>query len=165
METSWNEKAPTHSGGDEALRLLGRCERREIGVIAECARNPRSRGRGLGSATLTRGDAKLGIELRSGLPALPRGVQPGWPLASYRVTSESKQPKAATAELEIDVGWMQFGAGGETRLLSWNGKQYRDVTGACDEKRGLLRGRVRIDELLIVVRTPLCYSRFVPINP
>ncbi len=119
---------------------------------------------GLGSAKLTRGEAELGIELHSGLPALPRGLHTAWPLASYRVTSSSEQPKGATAQVELFVGWMHFRAGGETRLMSWNGKDYRDVTSGYDAQRGLLHGTAGINDFLVVVRTQLCYGRFVPIK-
>jgi hypothetical protein len=119
---------------------------------------------GLGTVRLPGGEGEVSLEVRSGLPATPRGVRTGWPLATYRVATSSKLPPGTRAEVELYVGWIGFTGGGETRLMAWNGKEYRDATSGYDVRRGLVRGFIGLDELGIVVRTPLCYPRFVPIT-
>ena len=103
------------------------------------------------------GEGEVAMEVVSNLRARPRGVRTAWPLASYRLTAVTKMPPKAQAEVDLYVGWMNFGGGGETIALAWNGKEYRNVTRSFDASRGRIRIRVGFREDIVIVRTRLCY--------
>ncbi len=110
-----------------------------------------------GSVRLLSGEGEVAMEIVSGLPARPRGVRTAWPLASYRLAAVTNMPPKAQAEVDLYVGWMNFGGGGETMALAWNGKEFRNVTMSFDASRGRLRLRVGFGESIVIVRTKLCY--------
>ena len=110
-----------------------------------------------GSVKLLSGEGEVAMELVSGLPARPRGVRTAWPLASYRLTAITKMPPRAQTEVDLYVGWMNFGGGGETLALAWNGREYRNVTMSFDAGRGRIKLRVGFGERIVIVRTKLCY--------
>jgi hypothetical protein len=111
---------------------------------------------GYGAARLPRGAGEVALELTPGLPALPSGVHTGWPLVSYRVPTAQSRRRAEPLEVELYAGWMGFGEAGELRMLAWNGKRYRDVTGVVDPLKGRITGRIDWGDVLVVVRAPFC---------
>ena len=76
---------------------------------------------------------KASLRVSSGLPALPEGFTPGWPVAGYELRFEGRLARGTQIDLGFYLGGASFDQPfSRLRLLEWNGKSYRDVTRSVD---------------------------------
>ena len=84
------------------------------------------------------GECSLRVE--GGLPALAKGFEPGWPVASYGF--DFKGTLAGDVDITFYIGGMRFrGQYPSPHVLQWDGKSYKDVTTTVDWRRKVVTAR------------------------
>jgi len=97
---------------------------------------------------------KLSLKVESGLPALAKGFQPVWPIASYDFEFTGKLSKDGYVDVSFHTDRMQFKGPLITLcILQWNGKFYEDITKDFDLARKVITGRTnRLSRFVIMNR-------------
>ena len=82
------------------------------------------------------------LSVKGNMPSLAKGLEPGWPIASYQFNS--KGIKSDDITISIYIGGMSFrGNHRLPRLLEWDGKRYKDITTQVDMKRKVITGKTK----------------------
>ncbi len=86
------------------------------------------------------GAVETSLNLDNGVPALVKGFNPGWPLASYRL--DYKGSLTDYADITFYFGGRDFGKDlSSMRLYQWDGEIYRDITTIVDLPNKIIKGR------------------------
>ncbi|UCF06575.1 MAG: hypothetical protein JSV33_05985 [bacterium] len=80
------------------------------------------------------------LRVEGRIPALAKGFESGWPIASYHFDHKGKLSE--NVEISFYIGGIHFpGQSFSPRLLEWNGKSYKDITTDVDLQRKVIYGR------------------------
>jgi len=123
MELDWRGTAP-------GSKVVGEGKQRTVALGAL--------GRVLFDDVADRGRVRLSIS--EGIPAVPKGFEPAWPLSVYNVEFDGRY----RGKLHVDLALWPFLLHGARapRLLVWNGKVFSDVTTYWRSRARVISGEI-----------------------
>jgi hypothetical protein len=104
----------------------------------------------------TAAGARVALHIEPGLPALPRGYQPVWPVATLRFEVSGKPAPAGSAEAAFYAGWASLDEGRELRILAWDGRRFRDVTQRVDYRTRTVWATVDLAGSYVLMQRERC---------
>lgn len=102
-------------------------------------------------------EGQLSLRVTPGLPAVPAGYRPGWPLATFHLEYDGSLPKNRLVEVDLYAGWLGFNQPGEIKVLQWDGSGFEDVTGGVKYRDGTIRTRLDLSHDYIIVQALPCF--------